>query len=97
MATETILTDAQIEQGRHDTFSTQNPFCPCESKTMRKAARWAERAVLKSPKVQALLEALEESNSLLVACAHEKRPWREIEDQLRMNRDALIDMERHAE
>lgn len=36
------LTEAQIEQGRRDTFSTENPFCPCDSKTMRKAVRWAE-------------------------------------------------------
>lgn len=38
------LSDEQIEQGRRDTFSTENPFCPCDSKTMRKAVRWAERA-----------------------------------------------------
>lgn len=38
------LTEPQIEQGRHDTFSTDNPFCPCDSKAMRKAVRWAERA-----------------------------------------------------
>ena len=38
------LTDAQIEQGRRETFSTENPFCPCTDKTMRKAVRWAERA-----------------------------------------------------
>lgn len=37
------LTDEQIEQGRRETFSTENPFCPCDSKTMRKAVRWAER------------------------------------------------------
>lgn len=38
------LTEAQIEKGREVTFSTNNPFCPCDSKTMRKAVRWAERA-----------------------------------------------------
>ena len=38
------LTDEQIEAARHQTFSTSNPFCPCDSKTMRKAVRWAERA-----------------------------------------------------
>lgn len=43
-ATPTPLTDAQIEEGRMATFSTNNPFCPCDSKTMRKAVRWAERA-----------------------------------------------------
>ena len=36
------LTDEQIEAGRHATFSTGNPYCPCDSKTMRKAVRWAE-------------------------------------------------------
>lgn len=40
----TPLTDAQIEAGRDVTFSTNNPFCPCDSKTMRKAVRWAEHA-----------------------------------------------------
>lgn len=38
------LTDAQIEAGREAIFSTCNPFCPCDSKTMRKAVRWAEHA-----------------------------------------------------
>lgn len=38
------LTDAQIEAGRQRVFSTNNPFCPCDSKTMRKAVQWAERA-----------------------------------------------------
>lgn len=60
-------------------------------------AKAVEQEVLASPQVQALLDALEESNSLLVACAHEKRPWREIESQLGMNRDALIEMGRHAQ
>jgi len=36
------LTDAQIEKLREQTFSTNNPFCPCDSKTMRKAVRAAE-------------------------------------------------------
>lgn len=35
------LTDAELEAGRHQVFSTNNPFCPCDSKTFRKAARWA--------------------------------------------------------
>ncbi len=39
-----LLTDKEIEAGRHETFSTSNPFCPCTDKTMRKAVRWAERA-----------------------------------------------------
>lgn len=36
------MTDEEIERGRKETFSTENPFCPCDSKTMRKAVRWAE-------------------------------------------------------
>lgn len=52
--TATILTDEQIEQGREAIFSTNNPFCPCDSKTMRKAARWAEQAVLQSYESQLL-------------------------------------------
>lgn len=38
------LTDEQIEKLRRETFSTENPFCPCDSKTMRKAVWAAERA-----------------------------------------------------
>lgn len=38
------LSDEQIERLREQTFSTNNPFCPCDSKTMRKAVRAAERA-----------------------------------------------------
>lgn len=38
------LSDEQIEKLRHSTFSTSNPFCPCDSNTMRKAVRAAERA-----------------------------------------------------
>lgn len=38
------LSDAQIEKLREATFSTNNPFCPCDSRTMRKAVWAAERA-----------------------------------------------------
>lgn len=38
------LSDAQIEKLRHSTFNTINQFCPCDSKTMCKAVRAAERA-----------------------------------------------------
>lgn len=41
------LTDAEIEAGRRHVFSTDNPFCPCNSKTMRKAVWWAERTLAK--------------------------------------------------
>lgn len=36
-----------------------------------------------------LIDALEESNSLLVACMHEKRPLEELEAQIVENRDAI--------
>lgn len=38
------LTDERIEKLRQETFSTNNPYCPCDSKTMRKAVRAAESA-----------------------------------------------------
>ncbi len=39
----TGLTREQMEAGRHQVFSTNNPFCPCDSKTFRKVAEWTER------------------------------------------------------
>jgi hypothetical protein len=38
------LTVEQLEKGREQTFSTNNPFCPCDSKTFRKVAKWVEAA-----------------------------------------------------
>jgi hypothetical protein len=38
------LTDELLEKGRDQTFSINNPFCPCDSKTFRKVARWVEAA-----------------------------------------------------
>jgi hypothetical protein len=38
------LTDEQIEKLRDKTFSINNPFCPVDSKSMRKAVRAIERA-----------------------------------------------------
>lgn len=40
----TPLTDAEIELLRENTFSVNNPYCPVDSKSMRKAVRAAERA-----------------------------------------------------
>lgn len=37
------LTREQMEAGRHQVFSTNNPFCPCDSKTFRKVSEWTER------------------------------------------------------
>lgn len=39
------LSESQIQEGWESTFSTNNPFCPCDLRTFTKAARWAERAI----------------------------------------------------
>jgi hypothetical protein len=39
------LSDAEIEAIREKTFSINNPYCPVDSKSMRKAARAIEQAV----------------------------------------------------
>ncbi|SSW64356.1 hypothetical protein AVE30378_01058 [Achromobacter veterisilvae] len=39
------LTPTQIEAGWHQTFSTSNPYCPCNLKSFTKAVRWAECAI----------------------------------------------------
>ncbi|WP_454731451.1 MULTISPECIES: hypothetical protein [Cupriavidus] len=39
------LTDAEIERGWHATFSTSNPYCPCNLKSFTKAVRWAVAAL----------------------------------------------------
>jgi len=41
------LTPDEIEKGRQLTFSTENPFCPCDRKTMLKAVQWADRELRK--------------------------------------------------
>ena len=39
------LTAKQIKAGWEQTFSTNNPFCPCDLKSFTKAVNWAERAL----------------------------------------------------
>jgi len=39
------LKDAEIERGWHETFSTSNPYCPCNLKSFTKAVRWTLRAI----------------------------------------------------
>lgn len=39
------LTSMQIRAGWEDTFSTNNPFCPCDLKSFTKAVTWTERAL----------------------------------------------------
>lgn len=39
----TPLTDAQMEKGRDQIFSINNPYCPCDRKTFKKVAQWVER------------------------------------------------------
>jgi hypothetical protein len=36
------LSYAEISAGWHATFSTSNPFCPCDLKTFTKVVRWTE-------------------------------------------------------
>lgn len=48
MSDKQELSSAKIEQGWRDTFSTENPFCPCNLKSFTKAVRWAERAMLQA-------------------------------------------------
>ena len=36
------LTRDQMEKGRDQIFSINNPYCPCDSKTFRKVAEWVE-------------------------------------------------------
>jgi hypothetical protein len=39
------LPDWRIADGWHNTFSTSNPYCPCDLKSFTKAVRWAEHAI----------------------------------------------------
>lgn len=39
------LTSKQIKAGWEKTFSTNNPFCPCDLKSFTKAVNWAERVL----------------------------------------------------
>lgn len=44
------LKPAEIEQGWRDTFSTNNPFCPCDLGAFTKAVKWAERRLFEGAK-----------------------------------------------
>jgi len=43
------LSNQTIESGWQKTFSTSNPYCPCDLKSFTKAVRWAEHALLATP------------------------------------------------
>jgi hypothetical protein len=47
---DAALPDWRIADGWHNTFSTSNPYCPCDLKSFTKAVRWAERAILATNK-----------------------------------------------
>ncbi len=47
LAKQRELTDSEIDRGWRDTFSTDNPFCPCNLKSFTKAVRWAECVLAK--------------------------------------------------
>jgi hypothetical protein len=49
-ANDARLSATDIEAGWHRTFSTGNPYCPCNLKSFTKAVRWAECAIAKEPK-----------------------------------------------
>lgn len=55
MTTDTdavTLTAEKIEKGWRDTFSTDNPYCPCNLKSFTKAVRWAEWALAPTSSAQ---------------------------------------------
>lgn len=39
--------DPEVAQGWRDTFSTSNPYCPCNFESFKKAVKWAERYLKK--------------------------------------------------
>ncbi len=67
------MKDDDIEKGWRATFSTDNPYCPCNLKSFTKAVRWAERA-LKSQQ-DAAIESKPAEQSMSDA-------WISVEDQL---------------
>ena len=48
-STSAELTAKQIRDGWEATFSTNNPYCPCDLKSFTKAVNWAQRALASSP------------------------------------------------
>jgi hypothetical protein len=46
MKHDPVLTEKEIRAGWEKTFSTTNPFCPCDLHSFVKASRWAEYFVL---------------------------------------------------
>lgn len=47
-----LLTDAVVRKGWQHTFSTENPFCPCDLKSFTKAVRWTEMKMLANTRTQ---------------------------------------------
>lgn len=74
------LSDAQIENGWRETFSTNNPYCPCDLKTFTKAARWAIRETS-----AAMIRA--QSEALTTA----QRRIEELSDRLTKMKQVLLD------
>lgn len=48
-AEQPALSDTAIYAGWRTTFSTENPFCPCDLRTFTKVARWVEHALKGTP------------------------------------------------
>lgn len=70
------LSDKKIEAGWRDTFSTNNPFCPCDLKSFTKAVRWAERALAASGAKPAIQGEPAELAARIRAAIHGTETWR---------------------
>lgn len=67
------LTAKQIKAGWEQTFSTNNPFCPCDLKSFTKAVNWAERALAATAPNAGAPLALEAAARLALAALSEEK------------------------
>lgn len=80
------LSASEIELGWHQTFSTSNPFCPCDLGSFTKAVRWAEQTVPR-PRNEDQMRQLAEANfrvgSWLSAALEDASVCEEFKDDIR--------------
>lgn len=81
------ITDEMVDAAYLSLSQAGWPMTKGDRPALATALLLAFRAV--SSRASAVVDALEESNSLLAAMLHEDRPHEEIEKQIRENRDAL--------
>lgn len=65
------LTAKQIEAGWKATFSTNNPFCPCDLRSFTKAVQWTERhraAIAKESAKWQKCDSTDAAKSILPSC-----------------------------